>query len=415
MGELAARTIFANDTGPLAGAGLDTLAKNQGAILELEGAAAPQSKTITDGSISPTAAYVIVDTEGSAAADDLGVISPVLSASENLHDGMIIYLRAADSGRVVTVKNSSSANGINTYDGNDYVLSTTHWLKLQLRSGKWYEVEGRAMETALAAATAAAAASTPATTTARGIGRVATSADLVDGATINNGPAFLAAGVHTSVTAAAGKVPVADSNGKLDAWVSQQTQYATCATAAATAEKNATLTGFSLVKGARVFVTFSNPNTVAGALTLNVNNTGAKSIYNELGAVSSSNQALFPAGRAIEFIYDGTNWVYQSIFISNPKKVALLASRTTSGTWTIAGVTPDVPLKIYYEAPAADGYGAVMRTQAATGLKIKTIDWVLGVSSGYVRTNEAELLPNAGTVSVEITSISTGTTLYAYQ
>ena len=34
----------------------------------------------------------------------------------------------------------------------------------------------------------------PATTTSRGIGRVATSADLVDGATINNGPAFLAAG-----------------------------------------------------------------------------------------------------------------------------------------------------------------------------------------------------------------------------
>ena len=34
----------------------------------------------------------------------------------------------------------------------------------------------------------------PATTTARGIGRVATSADLVDGATITNGPAFLSAG-----------------------------------------------------------------------------------------------------------------------------------------------------------------------------------------------------------------------------
>ena len=34
----------------------------------------------------------------------------------------------------------------------------------------------------------------PATTTARGIGRVATSADLVDGATINNGPAFFSAG-----------------------------------------------------------------------------------------------------------------------------------------------------------------------------------------------------------------------------
>lgn len=194
MGELAARTIFSNDTGPLAGTGLDTLAKNQAAILELEGAQAPQSKTITDGSISPTAAYVIVDTEGSAAADDLSVINPVLSISENLHDGMIVYLRAADSGRVVTVKNTSSANGINTYDGNDYVLSSTHWLKLQLRSGKWYEVEGREMVVALAAATAAAAASTPATTTARGIGRVATLADMEPDAEVGNGPAFLEAG-----------------------------------------------------------------------------------------------------------------------------------------------------------------------------------------------------------------------------
>lgn len=164
MGELAARTIFSNETGPLAGVGLDTLAKNQAAILELEGAQAPQSRTISNGSISPTASYVIVDTEGAAAADDLTAISNVLSASENLHDGMVIYLRAADSGRVVTVKNSTSANGINTYDGNDYALSPTHWLKLQLRSGKWYEVDDRAMVAALAAATSASAAQSTANT-----------------------------------------------------------------------------------------------------------------------------------------------------------------------------------------------------------------------------------------------------------
>lgn len=187
------------------------------ATLELEGAQAPQSKAITSGSISPTAAYVIVDTEGSAAADDLSVISPVLSASENLHDGMVLYLKAADSGRVVTVKNSSSANGINTYDGNDYVLSTTHWLKLQLRSGEWYEVEGRAMETALAAATAAAAASTPATTTARGIARVATLADMEPGVVVEKGPAFpdVQGGVITT-TPTAHAVPQADASG--DVW-----------------------------------------------------------------------------------------------------------------------------------------------------------------------------------------------------
>lgn len=310
MGELAARTIFSNDTGPLAGTGLDTLAKNQGAILELEGAQAPQSKTITDGSISPTASYIIVDTEGSAAADDLDVISPVLSASENLHDGMVVYLKAADSGRVVTVKNTSSANGINTYDGNDYVLSPTHWLKLQLRSGKWYEVEGRAMETALAAATAAAAASTPATTTTRGIGRVATSADLVDGATITNGPAFLAAGVNTSVEAAAGKIPVADADGSLNSWAGAR--YAVCSTASATAAKVADLANFQLVKGSRVFVTFTNANTVSGALTLNVNNTGAKTIYNERGISSASNFVYLPVGVPIEFVYDGTVWRYLS-------------------------------------------------------------------------------------------------------
>lgn len=220
MGELAARTIFSNDTGPFAGTGLDTLAKNQAAILELEGAQAPQSKTITDGSISPTSAYTIVDTEGSAAADDLDIISPVLSASENLHDGMVVYLKAADSERVVTVKNSGSANGINTYDGNDYVLSITHWLKLQLRSGKWYEIEGRAMETALAAA----AASTPATTTARGIGRVATLAEALPGSTITNGPAFLDAGTFkVATTPTPNAVPQANDAGTLDDWVKNLT------------------------------------------------------------------------------------------------------------------------------------------------------------------------------------------------
>lgn len=149
----------------------------------------------------------------------------------------------------------------------------------------------------------------PATTTARGIGRVATSADLVDGATINNGPAFLAAGVHTSVAAAAGKVPVADADGSLNSWAGAR--YAACSTAAATAAKAADLANFQLVKGSRVFVTFANSNTVAGALTLNVNGTEAKAIYNERGAVSATNTATFPAGVPIEFIYDGTNWTYR--------------------------------------------------------------------------------------------------------
>jgi hypothetical protein len=65
----------------------------------------------------------------------------------------------------------------------------------------------------------AAAKNWMATTTSVGFGRVATGVDLIDSATINNGPAFIAAGVNTAVTPNAGKIPVANQNGSLVAWV----------------------------------------------------------------------------------------------------------------------------------------------------------------------------------------------------
>ena len=333
MGELAARTIFSNDTGPLAGTGLDTLAKNQAAILELEGAQAPQSKTITDGSISPTAAYVIVDTEGSAAADDLDVINPVLSASENLHDGMILYLKAADSGRVVTVKNSSSANGINTYDGNDYALSTTHWLKLQLRSGKWYEVEGRAMETALAAATAAAAATTAAD--------------------------------HA------------------------QTKSGTSSTASDIAAKVVTCSGFELSDQARIFVTFSNANTVADALTLNVNGTGAKSVYNQTGIISTSNTALFAANQPIEFRYDGVGWV----FYDAAKSGSVITSLASKSNVDMDNLTQVGTTAIAHYSRLSGRYinvTAWLNGSTYTAPADGAIYWVSNISTSAVWYNEAK-------------------------
>ena len=61
----------------------------------------------------------------------------------------------------------------------------------------------------------------PATTTSRGIGRVATLADVEPGAEVTNGPAFLAAGSEAvTPTPTAHAVPQADEDGKLDAWVS---------------------------------------------------------------------------------------------------------------------------------------------------------------------------------------------------
>lgn len=82
------------------------------------------------------------------------------------------------------------------------------------------------------------------------------------------------------------------------------THYGTCSTAAATAAKTVSLTGFTLVTGARVMIKFTVTNTAASP-TLNVNSTGAKSIMYRGAAISAGYLA---ANRVYEFVYDGTNY-----------------------------------------------------------------------------------------------------------
>lgn len=76
---------------------------NQDDIMHLPGALPMQKLAIKDGAISPSAAFIVVDTEGGAPADDLTAIN-----LGDLHDGMEIELISADSSRVVTIKNSTS-------------------------------------------------------------------------------------------------------------------------------------------------------------------------------------------------------------------------------------------------------------------------------------------------------------------
>lgn len=92
---------------------------------------------------------------------------------------------------------------------------------------------------------------------------------------------------------------------------------ATCSTASATSAKEVTLSDFELLTGVIIQVTFDNANT-ASVPTLNVNSTGAKAIYNEEGtAVSATNPAYFPAGATVEFIYNGTYWVYKNRIVES--------------------------------------------------------------------------------------------------
>lgn len=78
--------------------------------------------------------------------------------------------------------------------------------------------------------------------------------------------------------------------------------YVTCSTAATTAAKTATLSGFVLNQGVRVTVNFTYDNTV-DIPTLNINSTGAKSIY------FNGSRVTYDLNRGIyELMYDGTQY-----------------------------------------------------------------------------------------------------------
>lgn len=80
--------------------------------------------------------------------------------------------------------------------------------------------------------------------------------------------------------------------------------YGTCSTAAETAAKVVSLSGFKLQTGAEVTVSFTVTNT-ASSPTLNVNNTGAKGIR-YLGAAVAA--GYLAAGRIYRLLYDGSYW-----------------------------------------------------------------------------------------------------------
>lgn len=74
-------------------------------------------------------------------------------------------------------------------------------------------------------------------------------------------------------------------------------------TAASTSAKTASATNYKLRANSHFEITLSNSNTAQSALTLNIESTGAKSIYINKKASSASNYTL-PAGKYIVF-YDG--------------------------------------------------------------------------------------------------------------
>ena len=116
--------------------------------------------------------------------------------------------------------------------------------------------------------------------------------------------------------------------------------YGTCSTEATTAEKAITLTdatNFSLRAGVSIVVKFTNTNTAQNP-TLNVNSTGAKSVwFNTAIVTTSSLNASGQANRPIQYVYDGTNWVFMGWSADNNTTYsAMSTSELTTGTATNA-------------------------------------------------------------------------------
>ena len=183
--------------------------------------------------------------------------------------------------------------------------------------------------------------------------------------------------------------------------------YATCETAAATAEKAVTVSGsgFSLTAGQMISVKFTNTNT-ASSVKLNVNSTGAKPIwYNTSEYTGNGNKYTGVANRVITYMYNGTHWVWVSGGIDdnstyNPISLGFgygtcdTAEATVAKVGTLASYSLQkggtVAIKFTYAVPASatlniNGKGAkpiYFRNAAITAGIIKAGDTVTLIYDG---------------------------------
>lgn len=107
--------------------------------------------------------------------------------------------------------------------------------------------------------------------------------------------------------------------------------YGTCSTAAATVAKTVAVSGFVLEVGATATVKFSYSNTASNP-TLNVNSTGAKPIYYNGVAITSS---YLVANRVYTFVYDGTNYLVVGDIDTNTNSQSTKYNTTTNASYPI--------------------------------------------------------------------------------
>ena len=126
----------------------------------------------------------------------------------------------------------------------------------------------------------------------------------------------------------------------VDMFTANGLYYGTCSTAAATAAKEVVVSnqGFGLAVGAVITVKFTNTNT-ASSCTINVNGTGAHSLYYDTSVYTGDSPMICgAANKNITYVYDGTNWVwiggtYESLPASSSGTDVTLVTTGEKQTW----------------------------------------------------------------------------------
>ena len=178
---------------------------------------------------------------------------------------------------------------------------------------------------------------------------------------------------YSAATTSAVGLMSANDKTKLD---ETNVAYGTCSTEAATAAKTVTLSGntkWVLKAGSRIVVKFSATNTAQNP-TLNVNSTGAKSIvYNTAAITTSSLSYAGYASRYIEYMYDGTNYVFMG--------------------WSLDNNTT------YSPASLGGGYGTCS-TAEATAAKVVTLSSYALTTGGLVTVKFTYAVPASATMNI---------------
>ena len=134
----------------------------------------------------------------------------------------------------------------------------------------------------------------------------------------------------------------------------QKIYYATCDTAASTAEKIALTVNndFKLETGAMVRVKFANNDTYNGTSTLKVDNADAINIVRV--GTTIKNRYYWLAGEVVDFIYDGTNFVMLEGGVATTTYYGMTKlSSSISSTSTALAATPSAVKQAYDLAAAA--------------------------------------------------------------